>query len=88
MYSYLCIVNFICIYFNRLIINAKLIILLVDQNISNRTITKCIDIAENTSTSIIIITFGYHQTETDRTIESYVVTDLTSAVKAVMTYYK
>ena len=60
--------------------------LLVDQNISNRTITECIDIAENTSTSMIIITFGYHQT--DRTIESYVVTDLTSAVKAVMTYYK
>ena len=86
MYSYLCIVNFICIYFNRLIINAKLIMLLVDQNVSNRTITECINIAENTSTSIIFITFGYQQTDT--TIESYVVTDLTSAVKAVMSYYK
>ena len=34
----------------------------------------------------MIITFRHQQT--DRTIESYVVTDLTSAVKAVMNYYK
>ena len=60
--------------------------LLVDQNISNRTITESINITENTNTSIMIITFGHQQTIT--TIESYLVTNLTSAVKAVMTYYK
>ena len=72
--------------FNRSITNEKLIILLVDQNVSNRTITESMNIAENTETSIIFITFGYYQADT--TIELYVVTDLTSAVKAVMRYYK
>ena len=60
--------------------------MLLDQNVSNRTITESINIAENTNTSIIFITFGYQLTDT--TIESYIVTDLTSAVKAVMSYYK
>ena len=65
---------------------AKLIMLLVDQNVSNRTITESINITDHTNTSIIIIFFEYQQNNT--TIESYVVTDLTSAVKAVMSYYK
>ena len=60
--------------------------LLVDQNISNRTITESNNITENTTTGIIIITFGYQQA--DIAFESYVVTNLTSAVKAVMNYYK
>ena len=60
--------------------------LLVDQNVSNRTITECMNITENANISIMLITFGCQQT--DSTIESYVVTDLTSAVIAVMNYYK
>ena len=65
---------------------AKLIVLLVDQNVDSRTINESINIAENTNASIMIISFGHQQTDT--TIESYVVTDLTSALKAVMNYYK
>ena len=61
--------------------------LFVDQNVSNRTITEYINITENTNTSIMIITFGHQQTDS-MSIELYVVTELTSAVKAVMTYYK
>ena len=62
--------------------------LLVDQPVNKRIITECINIKEKTNihVRVILLTFGYQQTDT--TIESYVVTNLTNAVKAVMSYYK
>lgn len=69
----------------------KLIILLVDQYISNRTLSQCSDISTNTN--INIISFG-HNLLNDLNIQpevhtsAYVVHDLKSAVEAVMSYLK
>ena len=60
--------------------------LLADEPVNNKTIAECINIKQKTNVNIIIIAFGHQQTYA--TIESYPVTNLTSAVKAVMNYYK
>ena len=60
--------------------------LLVDRPVNHRTITEYISITKNEPVNIALLTFGYEQTDT--IIESYVVTNLNTAVEAVMNYYK
>ena len=59
--------------------------LLVDQPVNNRNITEYINVKKDTNVDIVILTFGYQQTNTTT---EFVVTDLNSAVKAVINYYK
>ena len=65
----------------------NLITLLVDQNISNKALNECRDVSKNAN--INILSFGdYLQKVTPRLgINPYVVTDLNSAVEAVISYY-
>ena len=66
--------------------NAKLIILLVDQQSSYRILTECCNISE--STDISVINFGCNCLNVSPGVHTYEVIDFDDAVKAVMSYYK
>ena len=74
-----------------MIIGETLVIVLIDQHIdiSYKTFNECINISENTS--IRVISFGCNLLNGKTVppeVHTCVVTDLTSAVKAVMNQYK
>ena len=86
----------ICIYLIRLTTtntgvslnnHTKMIILLVDQKNSYRTLTECSNISTSTN-NISIISFGCNLLNNIPRVHKYMVTDLNSAVKAVLDYYK
>ena len=62
------------------------IMLLVDHNISNETLNECSNILENANISII--SFGCNPLNDTQGVQTYVVTDLNSAIKGVMNNYK
>ena len=61
----------------------KLIILLVDQQI----FLNCSDISTSTS-NISVVAFGFNPLNITSEVHTHVVTDLNSAVEAVMNHYK
>ena len=65
--------------------NIALIILLVDQNISNNTLNECSDISTNANISMF--SFRHNLLNVTLEVHTYVITDLNSAVEAVMNYY-
>ena len=60
-----------------------MIILLVDKKVTYKNLNECIA----TNTNVIIITFGFNLNDIPG-VYTYVVTDLNSAVKAALNYYK
>ena len=66
-----------------IISNINLLILLVDQQIS---LNNCSYISKGTNISII--SFGHHYVHDIPGVHTYLVNDLTSAVNAIMNYYK
>ena len=69
-----------------LVLSIAKLIILVDQKSIYRSLNKCIDISTNTN--ITIISFIPNIMKDHKSVKTYVVTDLKSAVEAVWNYYK
>ena len=65
---------------------AKMIVLLVDQQISYRNLTECSNMSK--TTNAYIFSFGHDLLKAAPEVHTYMVIDLNSAVEAVMNYYK
>ena len=61
--------------------------LLVDQNISNKTLNECSDVSMKANISVLSFGDCLQEVTPRPGINPYVVTDLNSAVEAVISYY-
>ena len=64
-----------------------MIMLLVDQNVSSKILNECSDVSMNINISILSFGHNLQQVTPRPGINSHAVTDLNSAVEAVISYY-